>query len=63
MIHWINTEILWGNFLVNALRRRDRRVDGTVDQVWTFYVVWTTLSEFDLHVGNVKFLTQNEEGK
>ena len=56
VIHAISTEIWWGNPLVNALRRRDRGVDGTVDQVWTaLYVVWTTLAKFDLHAGNVKF--------
>jgi hypothetical protein len=62
VIHAINIEIWWGNLLVNAPRRRDRRVDGTVDQVWTtFYVAWKTSSKFHLHAGNVKFITQKEE--
>ena len=63
VIHAINTEIWWGNPVVNSLRRRDRRFDGTVDQVWsTFCVVATPSAKIDPHAGNVEFI-KNEEGR
>ena len=46
VINAINTELWWGNPVVNVLIKGDRRVDGTIDRVCSiFYVVWTSLAK------------------